>query len=178
MAYIPHAMQLLAEQKVSGNVTDVTFSNLHEHFSHSPEDRMFRLSMSVINVTGSASDYLIFFAGDTTITNYHSNALSAANGVTDFTRVNTPRIINAVPASPNGMFYGNTDIMFNDSLGLIRWISMNIRRSSFPIGFVNYAGTYDVVGTFTDLFSITIHSTTVNAIGNDSIFRLFRISPT
>jgi hypothetical protein len=176
MTFIPNVIHLLAEQTVGASpVTDVAFSNLHEDFSHSPGDRMFRLSMAVGNPTVSVSDYLIFFAGDTTITNYNSNALSAANGVTDFTRVNTPRIINAVPASEK--FCSSTDIMFNDSLGLIRWISMNVRGDTFPIGFTNYAGTYNIVGPFTDLFSITIHSTTVDAIGTGSIFRLYRVSP-
>lgn len=169
MTFIPNSIHLLEEQTVGANTTDVIFFHL---FNRNPDSRMLRLYMAIVNPTVSTSDYYLVINGDYTFSNYHSNALSASDGSFNFARVNAPRIIDGV--QPNERFYGYTDIMFNANFTLCRWISMNVRSTAFPIGFINYAGTYN--NFFGALDSIRVHSTTVGAIGTDSNFKLFRVS--
>jgi hypothetical protein len=170
MTFIPNSLELLTEQEVVGNVTDVTFPNLDIN-----TDRMYTLYSEVANGQGAGSNYQIFFNGDTTVVNYNSNILSAIGGATNFARFNEPRIVSSVAATPHGFFYGYTDIMFNADFNVARWISMNTIGDDTNMGFVNYAGTYDTA--ILNITNITIHSTTANAIATGSRFRLYRVSP-
>lgn len=176
MTFIPNSMELLAEQETVGDVTDVTFSNLNIN-----EDRLYRIYMEVANPTVSTSNYHIYFNGDTTVTNYWSNIIYAANGASNFARFNEPRIVsNVFNAVSGGAFYGYTDVIFSDNYGFCKWISMNVINMDINIGFANYAGTTvnpipkTTIGGITD---ITIHSTIAGAISAGSKFRLYRISP-
>jgi hypothetical protein len=176
MTFIPNSVGLLAEQETVGAVTDVTFSNLNI-----VNDRLYRIYMEVENPTVSTSNYHIYFNGDVVATNYWSNILYAANGSTNFVSVNEPRIVsNVLNAANGGVFYGYTDIIFNEYYGFCKWISMNVINMGNNIGFANYAGTTVIsipmttIGGITD---ITIHSTIANAIATGSKFSLYRVSP-
>jgi hypothetical protein len=171
MTFNPNSIHLLEERELGADVTDVTFSSLA---NRNPDHRILRLYMTIVNPTISTSDYYLVINGHVIFTDYHSNAISASNGGTNFARVNAPRIIDSVPPSPDGIFYGYTDIIYNLNFDLVRWISMNIKGNAFPIGFINYAGMYN--NFFNPVNSITVHSTVVDAIGAGSKFKLFRAS--
>jgi hypothetical protein len=182
MAFTPHVMQLLSEQTVVADTTAVIFSNLH-YETASPanlNDRFYRLYYEVKNPTASTSDYHIYFNGDTTNTHYESQAMSAFGGGTNFARTVpvAPRIIDGVIASPNGLFYGYTDIIFNTNFGLPKYISLNVRGIGTAMGFINYAGTLigPPIAPGIGLNTIEIHSSIALAIGAKSRFRLYRVS--
>jgi hypothetical protein len=181
MTFIPNVMHLLAEQTVGIATTAVIFSNLH--YGTSPaslNDRLYRIYYEVRNPTVSTSDYHIYFNGDTTNTDYESQALSAFSGGTNFARTVpvAPRIIDGVIASPNGIFYGYVDIIFNSTHGSPRYISRNTRGIGVAIGFINYAGVYTgpPIGPGVGLNTIEIHSSIALAIAVKSKFRLYRVS--
>jgi hypothetical protein len=176
-------MHLLAEQLVGVVSSSVTFSNLHYEtlVPIAIDDRLYRLYYEVRNPTASASDYHIYFNGDTNDANYESQTIGVKGGASNFTRTFpiAPRIIDGVSAYPNGIFFGYTDIIYNSTFGHVKYISMNSRGVAGAIGFINYAGvdTGPAIAPGLGITSIEIQSSIVGAIDIHSRFRLYRVSP-
>ncbi len=156
-------LQKISEVNVSSNTTYVDFTGLDGN-----SDWFYKLFAVVKNPTGSSTRYNLFVNGDTTLTNYYSQSLTANGSSTSAGRVNESTVSYA---------RGNTETLFatditKDPSGYFRFTSYGSREiSNLPVVTI-WAGMK--TATITNITSLRVQANVSNAIGAGSKFILYR----
>lgn len=158
-----HLMQygaLVAEIKVTSPTTSVNFTGLDAN-----KHGGYVLVADMINGTGTASDYYLFFNGDTASSGY-SDQFMAALGATLSGASGTNNRFVWCPANGYSSTIVNISLLTN---GLAFYQATNFRSD---VTLQLFSGKKNA--TISNITSLTITAQTANAIGTNSLFRLYR----